>query len=69
MGEENCVCPQAPGPTEPPTSQPTSPTTKPIAQVTARPTVLPETGILDMPGLAAFGGGLLLAIVGILLAL
>lgn len=30
---------------------------------------LPETGILDIPGVAAFGGGLLLVIVGILLAL
>lgn len=30
---------------------------------------LPETGILDFPGVAAFGGGLLIAIVGILLAL
>lgn len=35
----------------------------------AQPTVLPETGILDFPGVAAFGGGLLLAVVGILLAL
>lgn len=33
------------------------------------PTALPETGILDVPGVAAFGGGLLLAVVGILLAL
>ncbi len=31
--------------------------------------VLPETGILDFPGIAAFGGGLMLAIIGILLAL
>ena len=37
--------------------------------VAAQPTVLPETGILDFPGVAAFGGGLLLAIIGILLAL
>lgn len=33
------------------------------------PTTLPETGILDFPGIAAFGGGLMLAVVGILLAL
>lgn len=33
------------------------------------PTTLPETGILDFPGVAAFGGGLLLAIIGILFAL
>lgn len=33
------------------------------------PEILPETGILDFPGIAAFGGGLLLAIIGILLAL
>lgn len=43
------------------------PTERPV--VITQPTVLPETGILDFPGVAAFGGGLLLAIVGILLAL
>ena len=41
--------------------------TKAVAAAT--PTTLPETGILDLPGVAAFGGGLLLSIVGILLAL
>ena len=45
-----------------------APTVAPTA-VAAEPTVLPETGILDFPGVAAFGGGLLLAIIGILLAL
>lgn len=39
----------------------------PVAIV--EPTVLPEAGILDFPGVAAFGGGLMLAIIGILLAL
>lgn len=39
-----------------------------VAQKT-KPTVLPETGMLDLPGVAFFGGGLLMAIVGILLAL
>ncbi len=43
------------------------PTQRPV--VVAEPTILPETGILDFPGVAAFGGGLMLAIVGILLAL
>lgn len=40
-----------------------------IATTAATPTILPETGILDLPGVAAFGGGLILAVVGILLAL
>lgn len=40
-----------------------------IATTAATPTTLPETGILDLPGVAAFGGGLVLAVVGILLAL
>lgn len=35
----------------------------------AEPTELVEAGILDFPGVATFGGGLLLAIIGILLAL
>jgi hypothetical protein len=39
------------------------------ASASAEPTILPEAGILDIPGVAAFGGGLLLAVVGILLAL
>jgi len=40
-----------------------------VATRSATPTTLPETGILDIPGAAAFGGGLFLAVVGILLAL
>ena len=56
---------------------PTEPTVQPTTAdgevaptvVVASPTVLPEAGILDFPGVAAFGGGLILAIVGILLAL
>ncbi|MFZ2202416.1 MAG: hypothetical protein WAV56_03385 [Microgenomates group bacterium] len=43
-------------PTETPTATPTAP-------------VLPEAGILNLPGAAAFGGGLLLTILGILFAL
>jgi len=30
---------------------------------------LPEAGILSLPGIVAFGGGLLMAVIGILLAL
>lgn len=55
----NCNCPVAATPA-------------PVRVATARPiqpTVLPETGILDLPGVATFGGGLLLAVIGILLAL
>lgn len=44
-----------------------TPTAITVAEAT--PTILPETGIFDLPGIAAFGGGLLLAVVGILLAL
>ena len=62
----NCNCPVAP--TEEPTAPPAR-ATYVAQQRTVQPTVLPETGILDFPGIAAFGGGLLLAIVGILLAL
>jgi hypothetical protein len=40
-----------------------------VATKSATPTTLPETGVLDIPGVAAFGGGLFLAVVGILLAL
>lgn len=39
------------------------------AAATVIPVVLTEAGVLDIPGVAAFGGGLILAIVGILLAL
>jgi len=45
----------------------TTQTEEVIAEAT--PTILPETGIFDLPGIAAFGGGLLLAVIGILLAL
>lgn len=55
----SCNCP----------ADPTDAPTRRATQRAAQPTVLPETGILDFPGVAAFGGGLLLAIVGILLAL
>jgi len=44
-----------------------APTEEVIAEAT--PTILPETGIFDLPGIAAFGGGLFLAVIGILLAL
>jgi hypothetical protein len=44
-------------------------TAAPSSEISVEPTVLPETGILDIPGVAAFGGGLLMAVVGILLAL
>jgi len=30
---------------------------------------LPEAGIFSLPGIVAFGGGLLMAVIGILLAL
>ncbi len=74
--EETCSCPvvttvtQAPMRTVVVTEAPiTLAPTERVAEVTVQPTVLPETGILDFPGVAAFGGGLMLAIVGILLAL
>ncbi|HSV94947.1 MAG TPA: hypothetical protein VLH94_03190 [Spirochaetia bacterium] len=43
--------------------------TESVVAVTATPTTLPEAGIFNLPGIAAFGGGLLLAVIGILLAL
>ncbi len=57
----NCTCSST-------AAAPTRTSTRAATRV-AQPTTLPETGILDFPGVAAFGGGLLLAIVGILLAL
>jgi len=81
---ESCVCPAlvtiaptaAPTtppvayvPTESPTANPTAQPTQVVAAPTAVAEVLPETGIFDLPGASIFGGGLLLAIVGILLAL
>lgn len=74
--DDTCVC--AVAPTARPTvvrvvtqrvvTEAAAPAERPVV-VVAEPTVLPETGILDFPGVAAFGGGLLLAVVGILLAL
>jgi len=50
------------------------PTERETIAATRRPTTrqqetLTEAGILDLPGAITFGGGLILAIVGILLAL
>ena len=42
---------------------------KVVATNRPKPTELAESGILDLPGVAAFGGGLLLAVIGILMAL
>lgn len=81
--ETDCVCPVATvAPTLTVTISPTatitgtivlSPTEATLAALPSteevNPTTLPETGILDFPGIAAFGGGLVLAVVGILLAL
>lgn len=58
--ETDCSCPITSTPTGTPTVTATG---------TPQPTILPEAGILDIPGVAAFGGGLLLAIIGIMLAL
>ncbi len=63
LESSNCVCPL-------PSREPTeAPTKKATVTAKPQPTALPEAGILDLPGVAAFGGGLLLAIIGILLAL
>lgn len=73
LTEDDCTCPVvAQATTAPVTKAPTAvKTVAPTRTATAAatPTVLPETGILDLPGVAAFGGGLFLAIIGILLAL
>lgn len=67
--EEDCVCGVVATVTKAvPTAVKTATPTK-IATAAATPSILPESGILDIPGVFAFGGGLLLAIVGILLAL
>ena len=66
--EEDCVCGVIATTTKAPTAVKTVAPTK-IATAAATPSILPESGILDIPGVFAFGGGLLLAIVGILLAL
>ncbi len=57
----SCNCPVERAATVQPTRRAT------VARV--EPTELVEAGILDFPGVAAFGGGLLLAVIGILLAL
>ncbi len=58
----SCVCPK-------PTERTASVPTRVPATRAPRPTALPEAGIFDFAGVAAFGGGLILTIVGILLAL
>lgn len=76
--ESDCVCAViTAAPTEAPTVAPTAAPTQVVGEIgiteapiqVVEPEALPETGILDFPGVAAFGGGLLLAVVGILLAL
>ena len=74
LTEDDCNCPSVIIPTT--TKAPGVTTTAPTKVVEtgeviakATPTILPETGIFDLPGIAAFGGGLFLAIIGILLAL
>ncbi len=62
--EKDCSCPK-PRKTDSPTREVTRTTTRTAAQ----PTVLKEAGILDFPGAAVFGSGLLLTVIGILLAL
>lgn len=57
----SCNCPVERAATAEPTRR--------VATARPEPTELVEAGILDFPGVAAFGGGLLLAVVGILLAL
>lgn len=62
--EKDCSCPK-PRKTDSPTREVTRTATRTVAQ----PTVLKEAGILDFPGAAVFGSGLLLTVIGILLAL
>lgn len=79
LTEDDCTCavvvtraPTTPTATRVPTATKTiTPTEEVAIEVTAKatPTILPETGIFDLPGMVAFGGGLFLAVVGILLAL
>lgn len=71
LTEEDCTAPvivQRVTVTAAPTIRATVAPTR-VATSAATPTILPETGIFDLPGIAAFGGGLLLAVIGILLAL
>lgn len=70
LAEEDCVCAVAAATKAPVvTSKPTVTRTVTEAVVKVTPETLTDAGILDLPGIAAFGGGLLLAVVGILLAL
>ncbi len=70
LTEEDCVCAVAAATKAPVvTSKPTTTRTVTEAVVRVTPETLTDAGILDLPGIAAFGGGLLLAVVGILLAL
>lgn len=75
-----CVCPtetgapivtRTPAPTTPPPTRTPRATRTPTPTREISPTAakLPETGILNLPGAAAFGGGLLLTVLGILFAL
>ena len=74
LAEDDCTCvttTQTVVVTSAPTVSEPTPTQTVVTVVTTTPTptILPEAGIFVLPGIAAFGGGLLLAIVGILLAL
>ncbi len=62
--EKDCNCPK-PRKTDAPTREVTRTSTRTAAQ----PTILKEAGILDLPGVAVFGSGLILTVIGILLAL
>lgn len=68
--ETDCICPTSTA-TASATSRTTRPTTTSTrtATATATPANLPDTGVLNLPGAAAFGGGLLLTVLGILFAL
>lgn len=68
--ETDCVCPTSSATTSPTATrgQATATATR-TATATATPANLPDAGILNLPGAAAFGGGLLLVVLGILFAL
>lgn len=74
--DSSCVCPTTgTGTVTTTVTQTVAPTgtgtVAPTEEVTATPTeeILYETGVLNLPGAAAFGGGLLLVVLGILFAL
>lgn len=78
LSTESCVCPgaatEAPARTVAVTTQ--APARATVTQAPAAATAteapvgnLPSAGILDIPGVAIFGGGLILAVIGLLLAL